>query len=64
MSYMFYECTSLEEIIFSNFNTENVDDMSYLFYKCSSIKKMNISKFNTKNVKNMKICFQGVYWKN
>ena len=29
---MFYESLSLEEIIISNFDTENIDDMSYLFY--------------------------------
>ena len=31
LKFMLYECTSLEEIIISNFNTKNVDDMSYLF---------------------------------
>ena len=44
---MFYECSSLEELNLSNFNTNNVNDMSYIFYECSTLKDLNISNFNT-----------------
>ena len=34
MSCMFTECSSLEELNISNFNTNNVTDMSYMFGQC------------------------------
>ena len=53
ISFLFSDCQSLEKIIFSNFNTNNVADMSFTFYRCSMIKELNLSCFNTKNVTNM-----------
>ena len=42
MSHMFFNCSSLNSINLSSFNTSNVIDMSYMFYYCSSLKKNNI----------------------
>ena len=50
MSYMFYKCSSLEEINLSKFNTKNVTNMSYMFGYCSSLKELNLSNFNTSKV--------------
>ena len=36
MSYMFYDCSSLNYCSIESFNTEKVKDMSYMFYNCSS----------------------------
>ena len=48
MKKMFYECSSLENLDISNFNTSNVTDMGYMFYWCSSLKKLEIGEnFNT-----------------
>ena len=53
MSYMFYECTSLEDLGLASFNTANVEDMSYMFYECTALESLDVSKFNTKKVTNM-----------
>ena len=57
MSYMFFDCSSLEEINFINFNTDNVTDMSFMFYGCLSLEKLDLSCFNTENVTNMRNMF-------
>ena len=46
MNYMFYGCSSLEELNLSNFNTNNVIYMNGMFLGCSSLKELNISNFN------------------
>ena len=53
LSYMFYNCSSLNSLDLSNFNTNNVTKMSYMFYNCSSLTFLNLSNFNTNNVTNM-----------
>ena len=50
---MFYQCTSLESIDLSSFNSINVNNMYCMFYGCSSLKSINLSSFNTANVKDM-----------
>ena len=58
MSYMFYNCHSLTNIIFHDkFNTNKVTDMSGMFYNCSSLKNINLSNFNTDKVTNMSNMF-------
>ena len=42
MSYMFYGCSSLEELNLSNFNTINVTETNDIFSGCSSLKELNI----------------------
>ena len=68
---MFYECSSLKDINFNNFNTNNATNMSGMFYKCSSLntnmaamfsrcsslKELNLNNFNTNNVTNMDYMF-------
>ena len=54
---MFYECSSLNELNISGFNTKKVINMSKMFYRCSSLKKLDLSNFNTNNAKNMSYMF-------
>ena len=42
MDNMFCDCVSLKEIIFLNFNTENVTNMHCLFHGCSKLKDLNL----------------------
>ena len=56
-SYMFSECSSLNSIDLSSFNTTNVNNMSFMFDGCSSLKSIDLSSFNTTNVNNMKSMF-------
>ena len=53
MSCMFSDCISLEEIFFSNFNTENVKSMYSMLRKYDSLKEINLFKFNSENVNDM-----------
>ena len=50
MGYMFFECTSLKEINFSNFNTNSVKIMKNMLRDCPTLKRLNLSNFNTINV--------------
>ena len=54
---MFCECSSLESIDLSSFNTTNVNNMSCMFHECSSLKSIDLSSFNTTNVNNMSWMF-------
>ena len=54
---MFCDCSSLTNIVLSNFNTQNVTNMSYMFYKCESLRNIDLSNFNTQNVTNMSYMF-------
>jgi len=54
---MFYDCSSLSKLDFSNFNTEDFIIMSNLFEGCTSLSNLDISKFNTNNVKYMENIF-------
>ena len=56
-SFMFYNCSALESIDLSLFNTTNVKYMSDMFSGCSSLKSINLSLFNTTNVTNMSWMF-------
>ena len=58
MSYMFNNCSLLEEIDLSSFNTKRVRDMSYMFNNCTLLKKINFSSFNTNEVTNMDSMFK------
>ena len=50
MSNMYSGCGTLEEINFSQFNTNNVTNnvtnMCYMFNDCKSLKALNLSNFN------------------
>ena len=57
MSYMFFYCKKLSQLVLSNFNTENVKDMSYMFTGCSSLTSLDLSSFNTEKVQEMSRMF-------
>ena len=42
MNFMFYECSSLEELNLSNWNINNVRVMIYMFDKCSDELKKKV----------------------
>ena len=46
MSYMFYKCSSLNELNLSNFNTNNVTNMKDMFSGCSDELKNKIQESN------------------
>ena len=50
MGYMFYGCSSLEELNISNFNTNNITDMRFMFDGCSDQFKNKI-RSEYKNIK-------------
>ena len=43
-------CSSLNSINVTNFNTKNVVYMHYMFAKCSSLNSIDVTKFDTQNV--------------
>ena len=53
---MFSNCSSLNSINLSSFNTSNVNNMSCMFYKCSSLKKEKIifNNYNNNLLKEIK----------
>ena len=59
MSYMFYNCSSLNNLPdISKWNTTNVNNMSSMFYYCESLNNLpDISKWNTTNVTDMSSMF-------
>jgi len=59
MGGMFAGCSSIKELNFSNFNTNNVTYMRNMFYECSPLKELNLSNFNTNNVTDMRGMFYG-----
>ena len=56
---MFYNCYSLINIDFSNFNSQKITNISHMLYNCKSLKNINLSNFYTKNVTNMYGTFCG-----
>jgi len=57
INYLFSRCSSLTNINFTNFNTNNVINMCWLFSGCSSLKIINLTNFNTNRVTNMSNMF-------
>ena len=47
---MFYDCTSLEKIDLSSFDTSRVTNMHAMFYDCVSLKSLDLSNFNASQV--------------
>ena len=58
MGYMFRDCSSLESIDVSGFNTYKVTDLTAMFDGCSSLTSLDVSGFNTSNVTDMSAMFQ------
>ena len=44
MSYLFYECSSLEYLKFENSNTNNLKFCNHMFYNCKNLKKLLFPK--------------------
>ena len=61
MSYMFSNCSSLQSLDLSSFNTSAVTNMSYMFYNCYSLQSLDLSSFNTSAVTNMAVMFHNCY---
>ena len=61
MSQMFTDCSSLESLDLSNFDTKKVTCMDAMFYGCSSLTSLDVSKFDTKDVTRMGNMFNGCY---
>lgn len=57
LSFMFYDCNDLKEIIFSNHNSHNVDNMRATFANCYSLKQLDLSWMNYQNIKDIAVCF-------
>ena len=53
IDYMFCNCTSLKEIDFTNFYSNQVINIRCIFLKCASLSYINLSKFKTYNIKDM-----------
>ena len=58
-AYMFFGCSKVIDIDFSNFNFQNVTNVDSMFSKCSSLTSLNLSSFNTRNVTDMNHMFYG-----
>ena len=58
-SYLFYNCSSLEELNLSKFDSSNITTNYWMFRQCSSLKKINLANFDTSNSENMSNMFNG-----
>ena len=56
---MFYGCSDIIEMDFSNFNTSNIRDMQWMFKDCSSLISLNLSNFDISKVTSINRMFEG-----
>lgn len=56
---MFHDCTSLQTLDLSSWNTENVTSMNGMFRGCTSLQTLDLSSFNTGKVNGMSYMFKG-----
>lgn len=66
MSYMFYGCSGLTALDFSNamplWGVNKVNTMAYMFYGCSGLKELKLTRFNNSNkVTSMERMFSSCY---
>ena len=59
MQRMFFNCTKLENLDLSSFDTSSITTFEKIFYHCTSLKSLNVSNFNTSNVTNFYDMFNG-----
>ena len=57
---MFRDCSSLQELNLSSFNTNKVTNMHNMFRNCSSLRELNLSSFNTNQVIYMQKIFNSI----
>ena len=60
-SCMFYDCKEKIDISFTNFNTEEVENMNSMFDGCN-LSENNLSSFNTEKLISMEIIFSHWFW--
>ena len=53
MSYMFYNCENLKNLVLFSFSNKNIINMEYMFYNCKSLNNLDLSFLNFKNVNNI-----------
>ena len=58
MSYMFYQCISLEDLNIDSFGTINAKDMKGIFCACIKLKEIKLHGLNLNNIKNMDYMFR------
>lgn len=59
MSFMFNNCSSLQEVDIRNFDTSQVTDMNAMFQCCESLQELDVSNFDTSQVTGMNFMFYG-----
>jgi surface protein len=57
MNNIFEDCTSLEYIDLSSFDTSNVQNFQYSFCNCTSLTSLKLSNFKTSNAFSFKYMF-------
>ena len=57
MSFLFNNCSSLKEINFISFETDNANSMKAMFQSCNKLENLDLSNFNTSKVTNMSRMF-------
>jgi len=62
MYYMFYDCSSLQSLDVSGFDTSQVIDMDHMFANCSSLEELDISGFDMSNAMNSGTMLEGTKW--
>ena len=61
MSFIFNKCSSVKEIIFNSFETDNVTNMKAMFQFCNKLEKLDLSNFNTSKVFDMARMFKSCH---
>ena len=59
INHMFYHCSNLVKLDFSNFDSHYISNTCKLFYDCSSLEELILTNFNTHNVDKMAHMFEG-----
>ena len=59
MSWMFYDCKSLNKVNLSSLYTSKVTDMSSMFHNCNSLTEVDVSNIDTSKVTDMSYMFYG-----
>lgn len=58
-SYMFQNCTKLENVDVSNWDTSHMQNLESLFYYCTSLKRVDLNNWNISNVTTLQQTFLG-----
>ena len=58
MNEMFKDCSLLQKLDVSNFNTSNVTNMDEMFSGCKLFEELNVFNFNTNEVTSMQSMFK------